>query len=114
MGSGYISKPNDSLYQSVDYSNHKTIQGLVRFYYQLKVENDYRPNFDLITILVDIDIAIKKSSLSNKQRKILNLYMMGYTESKIGKQIGITQQGVNKYIQSTCKAMSDFLMGAKS
>lgn len=94
---------------SIDYSNPKAIQGLLRFYYTFKSEMEYCPNFDMIDILADIDNAIKKCNLTDRQRKIVSMYMLGYVEEKIGEKFGITQQAVNKHLQYSCKKIAEYL-----
>lgn len=109
MGAGYTPSPKELMYKSINYSNEKTIQGLVRFYYALRTETEYKFNSELLTTLIDIELAIKNSDLTDRQRTVLQLYMKGWTEDDIGKKLDITQQGVSKHIQLICRKLSNYL-----
>ncbi|WP_066503691.1 sigma factor-like helix-turn-helix DNA-binding protein [Abyssisolibacter fermentans] len=108
MGSGYSINFKDK-YTCISYNNKKCIQGLLRFYYALKVTNEFNPNFELVCILIDIDNSLCAAELTTKQKIVINLYMKGFTEKQIGKKLNITQQAVNKHINLTCKKISDYL-----
>lgn len=113
MSLTYCPQPKEITYHNVDYKSLSAIKGLLRFYIEMKTEIEYKPNFELLCVLTDISNAIKNIKLTNQQRKVLALYMNGWTEESIGKDIGITKQGVNKHLKLICKKMSIFLEGIK-
>lgn len=107
----YCPEPKEQMYHQVNYKNILTIQGLLRFYYSLKADLEYKPNFELLCILTDLMNAIKNSGLTTRQAFVLKLYMQGFTEEEIGEKCEITQQGVNKHIKLICNKLSKFLEG---
>lgn len=111
MAVGYSPEPKEIQFHALDYKNEVAIQGLLRFYYSLKSNLEYKPNFEITSILIDFKLALENSGLTQKQMVVAKLYMEGWTEDDIGKRLGITQQAVNKHIKLICKKMSNYLEG---
>lgn len=111
LNGGVVMEPRELSYANLDYSDRKSIQGLLRFYYQFKSTLEYKPNFELISILSDLVNAIKHCRLTYRQAQVLRLYMKGYCEWEIGKKLNITQQATHKHIELICNKISYYLIG---
>lgn len=111
MAVGYSPEPKELKFHAVNYDNLDAIKGLIRFYFSLKSDLDYKPNMEVLSILSDIDNAIQNSGLTQKQKKVLALYMEGWTEEEIGVMLSVSQQAVHKHLTAICKRMSNYLGG---
>jgi len=109
MAIGFSPEPKELKFHALDYANTEAIQGLIRFYFGLKSDLDYKPNMEIVSVLADIANAIKNSGLTDKQKMALKLYMEGWTEEEIAQKQNITQQAVNKHIKLICKKLSNHL-----
>jgi DNA-binding NarL/FixJ family response regulator len=109
MAIGYSPQPQEIRFHAVDYANTETIKGLLRFYFSLKAELDFKPNMEIVSILVDVEDGIKNSGLTDKQKRVLALYMEGWTEEEIGSMLSITHQAIHKHLTLICKKIANYL-----
>lgn len=85
-------------FHRISLSDTDCIKGLIKFrslidmYHDIDVNRnekeagDIRPlNQELLITYIDLDNLIKRTKLNDKQRKLLNLLMYGYTEDEIAK-----------------------------
>jgi DNA-binding CsgD family transcriptional regulator len=109
MAIGYYAEPKEIQFHAINYSNPDAVQGLLRNYFNLKADMDYKPNFELVCILCDLTNAIKLANLTVSQNKIMKLYMAGYIESEIAQRLNISQPAVSQHISRLCKRISRYL-----
>lgn len=110
MAIGYSPEPKEIIFHAIDYSNLSCIQGLLRYYYNYKELAMKKGNAELYCVYADIDTALENIKLTEKQKRVLKLYMAGWYETDIGKEMGnVTHQAISKHILSICKKISNFL-----
>ena len=104
----YCPTGSEIMFHGVDYSE-LNIKRLLRDYYSLRESCMYKSNFELVSVLSDIETSMSNSGLTDSQRKTVMLYMKGYTEAEIGSQMGSSQQNIHKVISRACEKMSTYL-----
>ena len=80
--------------------NHANVDGLLRMKFNGDFQNDFQ------CILYDLDILIKKTKLTERERECLNYFRNGLTNTKTGDIIGISKQAVNQFIDSAIKKVN--------
>lgn len=100
----------DLLFGNVVYEKPEVIQGLLRFYYDFKSQAQEDFTEELLCIYVDLDRALEKIKITDRQREALSHYMEGWTEEEIGKKMGdISHQAVHKLVVKVCVKVSEYL-----
>lgn len=107
-------------WECVTFSDTETIRGLIRFRTRFDLlfeRNRYSPmdsstdlssyEDEILCTYVDLDNLIDKVKLNKIQTEVLNLYMRGYDESDIAKELNIKEVTVDSTINSICKKMVD-------
>ena len=70
----------------------------------------YKADLSASDMLLDLDSIIYKANLTDKQRYILdNYWIAGYTQDEVAKQLGITQQMVEKHSRAIKKKVQKIL-----
>lgn len=108
METTYCPSDREVQFHTVDYGVI-CIKKIMRDYYTLKESALYSTNFELVSVLADIDNAIEQCGLTETQHKIMLYYAKGFTESDIGQIFKTTQQNINKVVHRACTKMSDYL-----
>ncbi len=111
MGCLYSPLPKEIQYHAVNYSNVEAIQGLLRFYSKLKALAVQSMNMEALCIFYDVESALKAIELTDKQRKVLNLYIKGYTEIEMGQLMKTSHQAQHKLIVKICNKVIKYLKG---
>lgn len=104
----YCPTNNEVYYYDVDYS-FNSVKKLIKDYYNLKTMRLYSTNFELVSIIIDLDMAIANCGLTDKQKETLLYYAKGYTESEIGVIFNTSRQNVNKTIAKGCSKIAYYL-----
>lgn len=110
MGCSYCPSPREIQYHNIDYSNPDVIQGLLRFYYEFKAQSEWDMNAELVCVYCDLEFAINNIELTDKQKRVMRLYMVGNTEDEIGKIMKCSHQNVHKLLMKVCAKITKFLM----
>jgi DNA-binding CsgD family transcriptional regulator len=80
--------------------NPNGVRLLLANYNALK-SRQYLGDYDATIILIDLETAISKAGLTDRQRQALRLvFEEDLTQAEAGKRLGITQQNVGKYVNS--------------
>lgn len=80
--------------------NHANIDGLLRMKFNGDFQNDFQ------CILYDLDILIKKTKLTERERECLNYFRNGLTNTKTGDILGVSKQAVTQFIDSAIKKVN--------
>ena len=89
---GYTVEGVDPHYTKVD--------GLLRMKFNGDFQNDFQ------CILYDLDILIKKTKLTERERECLNYFRNGLTNVKIGDIIGVDEKSIRRSIDSAIKKVN--------
>lgn len=108
MYTTYCPTKQEVQYYGVDYG-FDSIKNILKNYYTLKESVLYKPNFELVSIIADVENAITEAGLTDRQHHILMLSCMGYSDVEIGGIFGTSKQNVNKTISRTCVKISNYL-----
>lgn len=102
----------------VNLSSVDSVKGLLKYRYRYdllfdcdndmcNVNNSFVHLNDMVEEIICtytyLDELINCIGLTDKQMKLLNLYMRGYTEEDLAQVYGVTQQLINKVITGICK-----------
>lgn len=79
------------------------IRHIVKNFYSLNDELLLSENLDLHCILIDIQSALDKIDITEKQKKILDMYMNGYPIHEIGVRNGYTKSYVDSVLTKICR-----------
>ena len=71
----------------------------------------FKADLSASDMLLDLDYILEKSNLTDKQKYILdNYWIAGYTQDEVAKQLGITQQMVEKHSRAIKKKVQKILL----
>lgn len=76
---------------------------MIKNYHSLNLEILLSENLDLHCILIDIQSALEKIDITDKQKEILDLYMSGYSIQEIGVHNEYTKSYVDSVLTKICK-----------
>ena len=108
MTTTYCPSDREVQFHTIDYSVC-CIKKIMRDYYTLKESSLYSTNFELVSVLADIDNSIERCGLTEAQHKIIEYYAKGFTEADIGKIFNTSQQNVHKVVYRACTKISEYL-----
>lgn len=105
-------KPNLELFDFADFNQLKgyTVEGVDPHYtkvdglLRMKFNGDFQNDFQCI--LYDLDILIKKTKLTERERECLNYFRNGLTNVKIGDIIGVDEKSIRRSIDSAIKKVN--------
>ena len=105
-------KPNLELFDFADFNQLKgyTVEGVDPHYtkvdglLRMKFNGDFQNDFQCI--LYDLDILIKKTKLTERERECLNYFRNGLTNVKIGDIIGVDEKSIRRSIDSSIKKVN--------
>lgn len=80
--------------------NYANVDGLLRMKFNGDFQNDFQ------CILYDLDILIKKTKLTERERECLSYFRNGLTNTKIGDIIGITESTTRGNIDRAIKKVN--------
>lgn len=93
-----------------DYTQ-RSVQGILSCFNKLKVLRE-RGNVDAIITVIDIEEALKKTSLSMRQQQVLKLhYQMEFSVKETAAQLGISGPTVVEYKKEIAKKVCNALNG---
>ena len=58
---------------------------------------------------IDLESAIGKANLTERQHTILMLWLIGHTQEEIAIMVGLKQPAVSRQISRTTKVISEFM-----
>lgn len=105
-------KPNLELFDFADFNQlkgytfedmearHAKVDGLLRMKFNGDFQNDFQ------CILYDLDILIKKTKLTERERECLNCFRNGLTNTKIGDMLDIRHNTVSETIDRAIKKVN--------
>lgn len=99
---------NGQKYGNFDYSPD-VIQSVLKNYSYYKTNADKIMNTNIISIYLDLDNAIAKTNLTERQQLALRYYSRGFTIDQIGERMNISHQAVSKLVSKLCKQISKTL-----
>ena len=105
-------KPNLELFDFADFNQLKgyTVEGVDPHYtkvdglLRMKFNGDFQNDFQCI--LYDLDILIKKTKLTERERECLNYFRNGLTNVKIGDIIGVDEKSIRRSIDFAIKKVN--------
>lgn len=81
-------------------ARHAKVDGLLRMKFNGDFQNDFQ------CILYDLDILVKKTKLTDKERKCLNYFRNGLTNTKISDILGIDHSVISRNIDRAIKKVN--------
>ena len=105
-------KPDLEVLDFADFNQLKgyTVEGVDPHYtkvdglLKMKFNGDFQNDFQCI--LYDLDILIKKTKLTERERECLNYFRNGLTNVKIGDIIGVDEKSIRRSIDSAIKKVN--------
>lgn len=82
----------------------KNVQKVLMNYGNLKSELSDRNEKSLHTVIMDFDKVLEESrkEMTEHQKKIIGFTMQGYSQSEIGRALGVTKQSIQGLQQRLC------------
>jgi DNA-directed RNA polymerase specialized sigma24 family protein len=100
----------DALENLADYSSIPHLKHILNNIYQLKKLSE-KGNQTALCIVIDIEIALKSTYLTEKQKKVLKMKFFGKeTNDFIAEQMNISETAVRKHIQGGLKRIQKLLL----
>jgi len=95
----------ESRYMALD--NADGVRRLLRDVHALH-ERQYAGDYDAVVLLADLETAIERAGLTERQRQALALvYGADMTQEKAGEQLGISREAVKIYVESATKKIAE-------
>src|SRR5690606_124515 len=83
------------------------VKRLLRDYNALKARQ-YDGDYDAVILLADLDTAIKRAGLTDRQRQAIELVLMGDLKQKdAAKRLAISRQAVALYVDYAAKKIAE-------
>lgn len=110
---GYCKTPEEVKVGEVNYNDIKVIQRMLRAYRDMEILVEAGASTDFLILYMDFTEAIEHSGLTERQSEVVKLYMDGHETEPIGRQLGITHQGVRKLLIKACNKISASMIQKK-
>jgi DNA-directed RNA polymerase specialized sigma24 family protein len=95
----------DAKYSGLDSPDQ--VKRLLRDYNALKARQ-YDGDYDAVILLADLETAIKRASLTDRQRQAIELVLMGDLKQKdAAKRLAISRQAVALYVDYAAKKIAE-------
>lgn len=95
----------DAKYSGLDSPDQ--VKRLLRDYNALKTRQ-YDGDYDAVILLVDLETAIKRAGLTDRQRQAIELVLMGDLKQKdAAKRLAISRQAVALYVDYAAKKIAE-------
>lgn len=107
---GYCKTPEEVKVGEVDYKDIKVIQRLLRAYKDMEILVESGASTDFLILYMDFTDAIEKAQMTPRQAEVVGLYMDGHETEPIGRELGITHQGVRKLLMKACNKISEYMV----
>lgn len=86
------------------------IVSMIQNKHKISESRFYKADLTASDMLMDLELIIERSNLTDKQRYILNHYWIaGYTQDEVAQKLGITQQMVEKHSRAIKKKIRKVL-----
>ena len=96
------------------YKNPKLIKKILNNYNMLLSSASQEGNMDVFDILIDIQAVLDYIDISQTQRKRIQYYMNGYSETDLGRIFNVSRQSIQDSLNAVCKKISKELGGTDS
>lgn len=95
---------------SVIYNNPLYIKRLLSRFDIVKDSAISEGNYEVYDICLDIEFALKKIKISDRQKERLAMWQEGYKEYEIANALGVSRIAVHRSVVIVCKKISNTLI----